>query len=433
MKLTKIVSCLPLFLALSACQHLPLQTANETVPQLQAPAKEAVQGAMSRHFRHNFSYKTTLIKHQTAPVDTDGCAAAHDDGYIALIKTAKQAGLDLSADRYLDEKNRLKSEFLACLDDDSHAWHGYQKDRSHTQAVAKHYLTDPMSMTITGNFRPLMGQVSALPQFSYRFGAMDVMVNQPIVVDLKTGTLYLWADNVAFANALFLDTKLGDNWRNQWLKLPLDDGSLPQDFAKQVAKSYANAHKIGFESGEFSYTSEPLPFLPPDLQAKTAHVVKTQTAEQALAIFAQDLKDRYEWLNPSDNETADDSVQTAQKMTSRQVVQKLFAVWLERAEIDTDDETKTNNSTVTSPKQSSLFYGLSQTGKLLWVAKHTPQTTTLTTFDDGLIGEFDRLPSAYRTPTPDNSVNLLTYFDELKEQAKGSNNPYLQALFAEQE
>lgn len=422
-------------LGVMACQQLP--TANLTTdnhkttirPRLQAPANQAVKGAVIRQAKKSFSYKTTIIKHDTT-ANSDPCANAHDDGYVLLLKTAKQDGLDLSADRYLDEKNRLKTQFLACVADDDHPWRTYQAGDEHTKAVAKHYLNDPLSLSVVGNFHALSGEISALPSIHYRFGAMEAMINQPIVVDFKTTTLYLWADNLAFANAMMFDKELGDDWQGKWLMVSFDDDSLPRDFIKQVGKSYTKAYQTSFETGDFAYATESLPFLPKDLQDKTAYVVKNQVAKDALMLFLQDLNERYDWLSQGDiakdddeGKTGDDK-ETKQPTTSRQVVQKLFALWQKQA---------LENNEPTDEPAGAWFYGLDDSANLLWLAKSGTKQTTLTVFDNQLLKPFERLPSNSRTPSPEDSIDLLYYFDELKQSGKESDNPYLQAIFGEQE
>lgn len=81
-------------------------------------------------------------------------------------------------------------------------------------------------------------------------------INQPIYVDFKTGNIYLWADNFALLTSEFADDKLGTQWQNKWLRLALDDGSLPKGFGKSVIKAHFEALDRTYEAApesQFDY------------------------------------------------------------------------------------------------------------------------------------------------------------------------------------
>jgi len=66
----------------------------------------------------------------------------------------------------------------------------------------------------------------------------------------------MWADNFAMINSKLLDKKLGTKWQNKWLKLSLNDGSLPKGFGRTLIQSHlqaseavhANAEKDSFST-----------------------------------------------------------------------------------------------------------------------------------------------------------------------------------------
>ncbi|MDO4427601.1 MAG: hypothetical protein Q4B88_05670 [Moraxella sp.] len=264
---------------LVGCQSLPAHT-QVTVPtaavqtstsNASESAKQAVTQSLQGLLRRSFSYKTELYAstHLTSTQENaqvadqnsyDYCSTQHDAAYVALAKKAKAAGLDISADDYIDEREALKSDYLAC--EASHRSVDVLSAPARTtiddvrQArLTQAYLLDPTAATMTGSYRPLAGVLTALPQIDYAFGRTSVMVNQPIYVDLKAGKLYLWADNLAFSNATWLDKKLGDKWHNKWLMLPLNDGSLPEEFNKTLFLAYADTQKSIFHGVPAEYFS----------------------------------------------------------------------------------------------------------------------------------------------------------------------------------
>lgn len=413
-------------LLLGGCQSLSYDSTH-AVPTTQAPAKQTLEQAMTAQFKKNFSYKTFAKILPSTRLELDAqsaCDIAHDERYVALAKSAEKDGLDLSADQYLDDKDDLKQAYLACIIDHSHAWRSIDdvKD-SATYTAQKRYLTDPMSLTITGNYRPLLGQMSALPRAEYRLGAVEMMVNQPMVVDWQAGKVYLWADNFALANATWLDKELGDQWHNKWLMLDFNDGSLPKDFVKEFAKAYLAMRQRHFGEGEFvPIAPKALPKMPSNISLpKTSLLIQGTFANKNdhLQEFLVAMSERYPVLLEADIEPSDDDKENAKPtINSLYLAKRLFSLIQDHAN-------KTTNDPVT------MVYGLD--GKrLVWFANIMPKSIgkqanavdviTITVFDDGLVDVFDRLPKAHQKPTANNSIDGLAYVNELLQQP---NNPYV--------
>lgn len=240
-------------------------------------AKEQVQAGVKSLLRTSFSYQTHAYIAPKDVVDDElpetACEDIHDKAYIALSKKAINAGLDISADDYIGERETLKTDFLACQK--SRAENSSESDleaelaqllaelaqltgqpspdfqdeqvTADRQKLIHAYFLNTSKLGMKGTYQPLKGVISALPSFEYQFGQASMMVNQPIYVDLKSGDIYLWADNLALANATWLDKKLGNAWQNKWLRVPLNDGSLPDDFVKTLLKTYAAAQSRAFD------------------------------------------------------------------------------------------------------------------------------------------------------------------------------------------
>ncbi len=176
-------------------------------------------------------------------------------------------------------------------------------------ALLKAYLIQPASITISGRYQPLAGQFTALPALGYDAKNLQAHINQPIHLDLKAGVLYLWADNFAMVNSETLDKTLGDKWRNKWLAIPINDGSLPADFTERLIKSYIKAKQQSFlslDKSGFSYVNADavlgLPHLTDNLSdsakqaiTKSPSIIRDSSSADAQAfaryVFADTLYD----------------------------------------------------------------------------------------------------------------------------------------------
>lgn len=403
----KICASIIMLSCLTACQSTSgfhhTSSANRTLEQ-----------AFDVHLHRSFSYTAMLdVMYKDNAQDGLGCEAVHDEQYVALANLALAEGLDLSADRYLDKKASLRQEFLACREQAEHHWHTKTISPNNHQVI-EHYLTTPLKVSSSGNFRPLMGQVSLLPQVAYRFGTVELMINQPMVVDIKSEAVYLWADNFAFANATWIDKQLGDKWHNKWLMLPLNDGSLPKDFVKDLGRAYRNAQKAWLREGQFEYVGkDEIVHVSKQRLDGTAHVIKkTNQSQGMLARFVQEMTDTYPVLvEPREaGET---------RLDSLVLMQRLFDALTKHLANNTEQETL-------------AFYGVDERGRLSWVVKQTKAGVLVTKFDDKLVSEFERLPTTNKYPTPANSIDVLAYLKTLQTTAQDDNNPYLRWIFGQE-
>lgn len=285
---TFVLKVLPVavMMGLVGCQGIqPKLSQSAPVSVLEAPqtidtanAKQTVQAGVKALLRTSFSYQTQAyirpkpIASSLESLPNTACEEIHDNAYIALSKKAEEAGLDISADDYVQERTTLKQEFLACTKaraegsetltpEDELArllaelsmlanqpatdFNDEQLNEKRQHLIHEYYLK-VAKLGMIGDYRPLQGVVRALPSFEYRFGQAYVMVNQPMVFDFKSGDIYVWADNLALANATWLDKKLGNAWHNKWLRVPLNDGSLPDDFVKTLLTHYMTAQSEAF-------------------------------------------------------------------------------------------------------------------------------------------------------------------------------------------
>lgn len=296
-------------LALSACTTTgqsaltPEESKMPTAPDAKSVLRQAIQSQL----RSSFDYQTTVYAsnhirrdalanatpEQLSAADNmmRVCENEHEEAYIALLKSEPSDDLD-------DQKQAIKKRYLSCVSDqygvdayesfDFEEFYQQSKDLTPeemrevlTTAISAHaesqklkfqevnsakhdgnhtaldvkkakllneYLIKPTKATIVGRYQPLSGIITALPSVEYHSKNLNIAMNQPIYVDLKAGIIYLWADNFALANSNLADKNLGDKWHNKWLAIPLNDGSLPEGFAKEFIRAYLNAKKESFQS-----------------------------------------------------------------------------------------------------------------------------------------------------------------------------------------
>lgn len=307
MNLSKITCLMAGLSLLTACATTTTNTTPTPSANAKDALASAVKSQMYRSFGYqtdvyvsNHARRDGLANAPT-PSDTlseQQCNKAHDDAYVALLKKAqaKQGnGKDLTsyADKhYADEQKTIKSDYQACLtavfgsvvhyepfdfdgfyqahhalsaDEKAQAFLGVSSVHVAVQSATSQdetpqdteldakkaklldaYLLQPSHISVMGSYHPLKGQITALPTLQYEAKNLHLSVNQPILLDIKAGGVYLWADNFALANSQFLDKNLGDKWKNKWLFLPFNDGSLPDDFFKDFTKAYLDAKKESF-------------------------------------------------------------------------------------------------------------------------------------------------------------------------------------------
>lgn len=371
-------------------------------------------------------------------------------------------------------------------------------DSDHTALDAKKaelinaYLLEPMHIQIKGHYQPLAGVFTALPSFDYQAKNIRTHLNQPIHVDLKHGDIYLWADNFAMINGELLDKKLGSQWQNKWLKFPINDGSLPDDFAKTFMKLLIQAKKESFlslDATSFRYvdadTMLQTPYLGQNLPTdalsiiqKSPTIIQSSPSEDAKRfadyVFADTLYNgilqAYPSLIPqmtmnerviadgesviivSETQQADPATQDNQdaqaKLNSKLMLNILLAYL---AGVSDNYISSTNAVSTPTPYAPLSHYGI-QDNRVNWI--HQRQYLTNTKLKGGQLSQdaitnqqpvlmdlfttitpsakpvFARLPANAATPTDANSVNLFDYSNELIERLKTGDDKYLKAMLA---
>lgn len=542
LKLTGVMATLAL---LSACATTTSTTAPQSTPVTNMPAKDALASAVKSQLYHSFGYHTSVYVSNEAhrqATDTQeepsikGCEDTHDDAYVALLKKAHQEKgktADVTKD-YPNESKAIKSAYQACMSqieaeqgayqtfdfdefyqathqmsDEERASRFLTDGTAHVvlQSVGEQdakndkdpalelkkaklldaYLLKPSHISISGRYHPLKGQFTALPSIQYDAKNLYLSVNQPMLVDIKAGGIYLWADNFALANSQFLDKQLGDKWHNKWLFLPFNDGSLPEDFAKDFAKAYLNAKKESFlvlpndsfvwakadELASVPYLSNNLPSTTLSLMTNTPRIIKSEISAKDKTyqdyVFYDELYNtitkKYPDLaieqtfgNPNtiEREIVDGesviTVRNAQNKSEEPPVEfkmnakMLMTIWL--SGINLKSQTYYGNTVDAETKDDQktpmvTYYGL-QDNKLAWLSQRyhldkqlkggqftklgsEPMVVDVFTQihqDPNKVKSFDSLPA----PTEQNSINLLTYKDEFLKNLKDSDDQYLQTI-----
>lgn len=117
-------------------------------------------------------------------------------------------------------------------------------DSAHTRLDVKKaklieaYLLKPLTIHGQGSYQPSKGAMTFLPTLQYQTRNHVTAINQPMYFDAKEGAIYLWADNFVYPLSENLDETLGASWQNKWLKISLNDGSLPAGFGRELIASH---------------------------------------------------------------------------------------------------------------------------------------------------------------------------------------------------
>lgn len=538
---TKTLSVAISVVLLSACATTKSPETNPTTPvqshhvtaQYDDP-KEALQEAIQSQLRTSFSYQTDVYvsnqirrealanatPEQLASHDdmTEKCNIEHDEAYVALLKTVKADEGEIGDDKYKEQKAQIKKDFLSCqknlvaednifaLAEDNEAWASGETleklmeasrnmadmadnakayDSNHTVLDAKkatlvhEYLIKPTHVAMVGNYEPLKGVISALPSMEYHAKNLKFYLNQPIYVDLRAGGIYLWADNFALANSQALDKTLGDKWKDKWLFLPINDGSLPDTFTKDFIQAIKEAQKerfLALPTQNFGQGMTALPFadnLPADKQALikgTPHVITitSNPKDKAYAdyVFKDNLYNtivaKYPMLAPQDInheerdiidgestihvrnvDTTSEDEETKPAFNSRFFMAVLMTGLQNQVLAYQDELANPEGDEKTSKYAPVTHYGLNG-GKLAWLhQRYYPTPAKAQAFindDEPLLVDvftkimphqsitFEQLPPALQRPTADNAVNLFDYRDELQKALEKSDDKYLGIL-----
>lgn len=452
------------------------------------------------------------------------CKDTHDNGYAELILKAETQNQDILATDYDAQRNRLKQIYLVCADayqtwrdihydsedynvemaaeevvDAADAMLASDMDSDNeikTKAISPYYeklfdeydskktkldvkkaqlldayLLKPLSINAQGVYQPLAGKFTMLGSIQYSARNHHSSINQPVYVDFKTGSMYLWADNFALLTSKFADDKLGTKWQNKWLKIALDDGTLPKGFGRAVIKSHIEAEDSVYAKAAIEQfgTIAPnvLTTLSPKLPEKqlmpmlntTKIISRTRSNAEYkrdyknyMGIFYQLITQQYpELILEKDSDTQADSDTDSnyedRKMTSKWLVQQ----GLDKMKDFADDKVLKTQETTLPISSSSLpvqeLYGFNKQGQLQWQhSRHylpnksgtdaSVETSTIMDVMNQYMPlraqdkAFPNLAIGSQVPNASNSIDLKEYSTELAEYYKQGNGTAMgQMLF----
>jgi hypothetical protein len=477
-------------LLLTGCQSTSLGQSN-TVAVKQAPsvAKKTLETALQKQRRQSFSYHSNLeIGNNQQFIDADTntgtekmaasdyvdehCEEAHDQAYAALILQAEQQNKDILAVDYDTKRDSIRQSYFECVDA-YHAWNDHQYDsdvkvapdyqalfdnyedkqrpldRKKAQLLDE-YLLKPLSIDSQGSYQPMAGKATMLASAQYQARNHHSSINQPIYMDFKNGDIYLWADNFAILNSELLDDKLGTKWQNKWLKIAIDDGTLPKGFGGEVIKSHFAALDATYDAApvsQFNYVapnslaslSPKLPahqlsaMLPSDQIIRRVQRFEDYQASQQkyMQIFYDRISEKYpELVQEPEPMTAFESIQNPKAFTSKSVVQKILAMIKDQM-----NEEATTGETVANTEVQEL-YGFDKRGQLKWehLRRHLDNTSEANNNKGMRIDvlqqysnistkdlAFPNLPSNVQTSNASNSIDLRKYAPELLQYYQDGN------------
>jgi len=487
-------------LLLTGCQSTSLDHSNATTAkQTPVAAKTALATALQKQRRQSFSYHSNLeISNEQqfsdinieidakAPVASgyidEYCEDTHDQAYAALITQAEAQNKDILVADYDARRTVLKDRYLECTDA-YEAWveskydseitvpASYQQlfdnydDRATAQDIKKAKLLDayvlkPLSINAQGVYQPMAGKATMLASVQYQARNHQSSMNQPIYLDLKNGNIYLWADNFAMFNSELLDDKLGTKWRNKWLKLAIDDGTLPKGFGSELIKSHFAALDATFDAApisQFDYvapnTLDSLsPKLPahqlPAMLASNQVIRRVQSAESYEQFYQDYMRIVYERISQRYpelvKESAADEVGNtdADKFTSKALVQQMLAMI--KSGIDSGSETieetmaeakeKTAESAMLANAETQELYGFDKRGQLKWQHMRSELPSETSASKNMVIDVlqqysaisaknmvFPNLPNDVQVPNASNSIDVREYGRELMQYYRDGN------------
>lgn len=487
-------------LLLTGCQSTSLDQSNAmTAKQTPVAAKTALATALQKKRRQSFSYHSNLeISNEQqfnninteinakAPVASgyidEYCEDTHDQAYAALLTQAAAQNKDILAADYDAERTTLKDRYLECTDA-YEAWvdsnydseitvpASYQQlfdnydERSTAQDVKKAKLLDayvlkPLSINAQGVYQPMAGKATMLASMQYQARNHQSSVNQPIYLDLKNGNIYLWADNFAMFNSEMLDDKLGTKWRNKWLKLAINDGTLPKGFGSELIKSHFAALDTTLDAApvsQFDYVAPNTlaslsPKLPahqlPAMLASNQVIRRVQSAESYEQFYQDYMRIVYERISQrypeliKESEPYEVSTADADKFTSKALVQQMLAMI--KNGFDSGSETieettaeakeKTAESAMLAKAETQQLYGFDKRGQLKWQHLRSELPSETASNKNMVIDvlqqysaisatdmAFPNLPSNVQVPNASNSIDVREYGSELMQYYRDGN------------
>lgn len=469
---------------LSACQttngldaNLAASSLDNSLAQSEQ-AKEALQQALHNQIRSNFRYNMdvevsnskkllSLLKASPEQLENvnnkkDFCSETHDKAYAALLKKVDAADESVFDDKYAQDLEDIKQDFLICEEEydswyDDYYYNGSdteympEYDDQHTAKDLKEaqllnaYLLEPTDINITGTYQPLAGKITVLPAFDYQHRNILGRVNQPVYIDLKKGEIYFWAANFAGTNAKYIDDKLGAKWHNKWLKLGLNDGTLPENIGKDLIAAYLEAQKASYEQepaegfdyisntdllNKFDYLSDNQKSVMANSRKIVSRIHDSETMNKNYYVFAKTFYDSIIQKHPQLIINSDQPESFKKMKFDSLTILKLFMKGMHHEVESYENPSATD---VLNDVESGdiidyeEYYGLSRRNKIAWshyslnmsdtAEEDAVMVDALTQFDYGPIGEqlFSNLPSEVQTPTNENSIDLRVYYKALLE------------------
>ena len=438
------------------------------------------------------------------------CEDNHDQAYASLLTKVEAQHKDIAAVDYDDQRDALKQSYLACsaayeawrdahydseayaideaaedvvdsvaemeatasnMDSTSEAsattvspyvspyyeklFNEYESKQSKQDVkraqLLDAYMLKPLSINAQGVYQPMAGKATMLASAQYQARNHHSSVNQPIYLDFKNGNIYLWADNFAIFNSELLDDKLGTKWRNKWLKLAIDDGTLPKGFGSELIKSHFAALDATFDAApisQFDYVApNTLASLSPKLPAHqlltmlaSNQVIRRVQSAESYEQFYQDymrivyerISQRYpELVKESEPDEAEIDDTNTDKFTSKALVQKML-VMIKR-DIDSGYEAIKEDATLANAETQEL-YGFDKRGQLKWQHLRS-ELPSKTASDKNVVIDvlqqysaisakdmaFPNLPSDVQVPNASNSIDMREYSRELMQYYRDGN------------
>lgn len=315
------------------------------------------------------------------------------------------------------------------------------------------YLFKPLSINAQGVYQPLAGKFTMLSRVQYQTRNHKTSINQPIYVDFKTGNIYIWADHLAIINSQILDDKLGTKWKNKWLKLAIDDGSLPKGFGRALIKSHFTALDETYAAAPVSQfdsiTPDMLLRLSPQVpehqlvrMRQSPQIIRRLQSAQSYAQFYQDYTHRFyqlisnQYPELTTNNEPVNLLENGPSFSTKHIVQQVLAMM--QMMTNTNADIHAGESFTHSDAPNSAFiqelYGLNRHGQLEWQHLRN-QDTNSQTLTNGLtidalqyytpinrqMPDFPNLPANMQTPNANNSIDIRDYSRELTDYYREGN------------
>lgn len=315
------------------------------------------------------------------------------------------------------------------------------------------YLLKPLSINAQGIYQPMAGKATMLASVQYQARNHQSSINQPIYIDFKNGNIYLWADNFAMLNSELLDDKLGTKWRNKWLKIAMDDGTLPKGFGGEVIKAHFEALDLTYERApvnQFNYVAPNTlasltPKMPehqlPAMLASTQVISRVQSTEDYeqfyqdyMRLFYDGITKQYpELIKDKDMheqaENITDSKNT--QLTSKAMVQQALALIKSMIDNSSSPTDVISKASLSEDLAIQELYGLDKRGQIKWqhIRSEFPSQTqsVRNKSDKGIVIDilqqysplrtqdmaFPNLAADVQIPNASNSIDLRKYGSEL--------------------